>query len=186
MLFCVALFLGAVPSCFAWDVDVKPTGFMVSRTSVDPTSTTQVTLYYDYKGGDGEGWAASYGPVSGGSYNKNTDISLVPSLINGTATMFYPARSDGGRFQYLYIAGANVSRHAGVFDFRQAVTLPAGQSVAVSTMPSLTLSGALATTSSPLPVTVQSSPSTDVMLVMTAWTVAFGLFFLVGFRAVGG
>lgn len=93
--------LAVCSPAFAWEAYKSTNGVVVVRESQDTTAAADVTVYYDYKGG--QSWSPSYNPVYSSSYRQ---LVTFPSFMQGNVDAMEVPLVDGYRFQCVSIAGA--------------------------------------------------------------------------------
>lgn len=92
-----------LPSSVAlgWELTKSTNGCVVVRESQDTTAGADVTIYYDYKGG--QSWSPSYNPVYSSSYRQS--VTFASFMQSNVDAMEVPL-VEGYRFQCVSIAGA--------------------------------------------------------------------------------
>lgn len=129
--------LVVVSPAFAWSVNKSTNGIVIEREASDLASTTvSISRYWDYKGG--ENWDTAKNPASGTQYNSS-------EVLFASATIFeafeVPYRPDYGRLQMITVAQTGQPGRLFMLVMEpMKVSLPANQSVAISTMPSVAVS----------------------------------------------
>lgn len=89
---------------YAWDAVKSSNGLVMVRESTDTTASTDIRIFYGYKGGDQ--WSASYPVTSWTSYASSTVFTnFLPPEVDAIEIPLLP---NGGRFQLVSSAGAGV------------------------------------------------------------------------------
>ncbi len=181
----------------AWNIAKGTNGVIVSRESSDTTAQVIITRRADYIPGDT--WSSAAGSTSRPSSKDAYRIFEVICYLdqsNGVADSIEVPLKPGYRCQLVSVADANTAsviyQTFAILNESLAVALPATQSVAVSSLPSVL--GTVAVSNHPTAAAVDTGAVTAVRvvsaptdpLVVVGWLcLLFGVFFIVGFKAVG-